>query len=55
MDQDRIVLDKKAFGALAVDSRVKLLKALSVRRKMLTELSDELKLSPLRQRSTWTC
>jgi DNA-binding transcriptional ArsR family regulator len=46
MDQDRIVLDKKAFGALAVDSRVKLLKALSVRRKMLTELSDELKLSP---------
>ncbi len=45
MDQDRIVLDKKAFGALAVDSRVKLLKALTLRRKMLTELAAELKLS----------
>lgn len=45
MDEDRIVLDRKAFGALAVDSRVKLLKALRERRKMLTELADELKLS----------
>jgi DNA-binding transcriptional ArsR family regulator len=45
MDEGKIVLDRKAFGALAVDSRVKILKALSERRKMLTELSAELKLS----------
>ncbi len=45
MDEGRIVLDRKAFGALAVDSRVKLLKALTGRRKMLTELAAELKLS----------
>ncbi len=45
MDDTKIVLDKKAFGALAVDSRVNILKALRERRKMLTELSDELKLS----------
>ena len=45
MDEDKIVLDRKAFGALAVDSRVKILKALKERRKMLTELSGELGLS----------
>jgi len=45
MDENKIVLDRKAFGALAVDSRVKILKALKERRKMLTELSDEMKLS----------
>ena len=45
MMEDKIVLDRKAFGALAVDSRVKILKALRERRKMLTELADELGLS----------
>lgn len=45
MEDNKIVLDRKAFGALAVDSRVKILKALKERRKMLTELSDEMKLS----------
>jgi len=44
--EDKIVLDRKAFGALAVDSRVKILKALRERRKMLTELANELNLSP---------
>jgi len=44
--EDKIVLDRKAFGALAVDSRVKILKALRERRKMLTELANELSLSP---------
>jgi len=46
MEEDRIVLDRKSFEALAVDSRVRLLKALKQRRKTLTELSAELKLSP---------
>jgi len=45
MEEEKIVLDKKSFGALAVDSRVNILKALRERRKTLTELSDELKLS----------
>ena len=45
MSEDKIVLDKKSFSALAVDSRVNILKALRERRKTLTELSGELKLS----------
>jgi DNA-binding transcriptional ArsR family regulator len=45
MDEDKIILDKKSFGALAVDSRVNILKALKERRKTLSELSDELGLS----------
>ena len=45
MEEEKIILDKKSFGALAVDSRVNILKALRERRKTLTELSGELKLS----------
>lgn len=45
MDEEKIILDRKSFGALAVDSRVNILKALRERRKTLTELSEELKLS----------
>ena len=37
MEEDKIVLDRKSFEALAVDSRVKLLKSLKQRRKTLKE------------------
>jgi DNA-binding transcriptional ArsR family regulator len=46
MEEEKIILDKLSFGALAVDSRVKILKALRERRKTLSELSTELGLSP---------
>lgn len=36
-----IVLDRKSFEALAVETRVKLLKSLRERRKTLTELAEE--------------
>ena len=42
---DKIVLDKKSFEALAVDTRVNILKSLKERRKTLTELSQEQKMS----------
>ncbi|MCP4647806.1 MAG: winged helix-turn-helix transcriptional regulator [bacterium] len=42
---DTIRLDRRSFEALAAESRVKTLKALSKRRKTLTELSKELGLS----------
>jgi DNA-binding transcriptional ArsR family regulator len=42
---DTIRLDRRSFEALAAESRVKTLKALSKRRKTLTELSHELGLS----------
>lgn len=42
---DEIRLDKKTFEALAMDSRVKILKALKERRKTQSELSKELKLA----------
>jgi len=42
---DKIVLDKKSFEALAADTRVKILKSLKERRKTLSELSKELKMS----------
>ena len=42
----QIVLDRKSFQALAVDTRVKLLKSLSERRRTLTELSQQLEMSP---------
>jgi len=42
MEEEKIVLDRKSFGALAVDSRVNILKALRERRKTLSELSAEL-------------
>jgi len=40
-----IVLDRKSFEALAVETRVRILKSLRERRKTLSELAGELKLS----------
>ncbi|MDD5340726.1 MAG: winged helix-turn-helix domain-containing protein [Candidatus ainarchaeum sp.] len=40
-----IVLDRKSFEALAVESRVRILKSLRQRRKTLSELADEMKMS----------
>lgn len=45
MDEDKIVLDRKSFEALAVDSRVRILKSLKQRRKTLSELANEQKMS----------
>ncbi|MFH1520446.1 MAG: winged helix-turn-helix domain-containing protein [Candidatus Micrarchaeota archaeon] len=45
MDEDKIVLDRKSFEALAVDSRVRILKSLKQRRKTLSELAKEQKMS----------
>lgn len=45
MDDDKIVLDRKSFEALAVDTRVKILKSLKERRKTLTEIAKEQKMS----------
>lgn len=45
MDES-IKLDRKSFEALAGQTRVKALKSLLKRRKTLTELSEELQLSP---------
>ena len=41
MDEDKIVLDRKSFEALAVDTRIKILKSLKQRRKTLTEIAKE--------------
>lgn len=41
MEDDKIVLDRKSFEALAVDTRIKILKSLKERRKTLTEISKE--------------
>ncbi len=41
MDDDKIVLDRKSFEALAVDTRVRILKSLKERRKTLTEIAKE--------------
>ena len=43
---DEIVLDKRTFEALAMESRIKILKALKERRKTQSELSKELALAP---------
>lgn len=45
MMDDRIVLDRKSFEALAVDTRVRILRLLKQRRKMLSEISKELEMS----------
>ncbi len=45
MDEDKIVLDRKSFEALAVDTRVKILKSLKVRRKTLSEIAKEQEMS----------
>ncbi len=41
MDEDRIVLDRRSFEALAVDTRVRILKSLKQRRKTLSEIAKE--------------
>ncbi|MEW6035826.1 MAG: winged helix-turn-helix domain-containing protein [Candidatus Micrarchaeota archaeon] len=41
MEEDKIVLDRRSFEALAVDSRVKILKSLKERRKTLSEIAKE--------------
>ena len=38
---DKIVLDRKSFEALAVDTRVRILKSLKERRKTLSEIAEE--------------
>ncbi|MBD3210359.1 ArsR family transcriptional regulator [Candidatus Micrarchaeota archaeon] len=43
--EDKIVLDRKSFEALAAESRVRILKALKQRRKTLSEISKELEMS----------
>lgn len=45
MEEANIVLDRKSFEALAADTRVKILKSLSKRRKTLSELASELGMS----------
>jgi DNA-binding transcriptional ArsR family regulator len=43
--EERIVLDRESFKALAADSRVKILKILSKRRHMQAEIAAELKMA----------
>ena len=44
--EDKITLDRESFRSLASETRVSILKSLDRRRKMLTELAKELKMSP---------
>lgn len=41
MEEEKVTLDRKSFEALAVDSRVRILKSLKERRKTLSELANE--------------
>lgn len=45
MEEEKIVLDRKSFEALAVDSRIRILKSLKERRKTLSEIAKEQKMS----------
>jgi DNA-binding transcriptional ArsR family regulator len=45
MEEDKVILDRRSFEALAVDSRVRILKSLRARRKTLSELAQELDMS----------
>jgi len=45
MDEEKIVLDRKSFEALAVDSRIRILKSLKERRKTLSEIASEQEMS----------
>ena len=45
MEEDKVVLDRKSFEALAVDSRVRILKSLKQRRKTLSEIAQEMGMS----------
>jgi DNA-binding transcriptional ArsR family regulator len=46
MDDDKITLDRETFKALAVDSRVKILRILDDRQHTLTDLAQELGMAP---------
>ncbi len=46
MEEEKITLDRESFRALASDTRVAILKSLGKRRKMLTELSKQMDMSP---------
>ncbi|MFZ2455524.1 MAG: winged helix-turn-helix domain-containing protein [Candidatus Altiarchaeia archaeon] len=46
MDEDKITLDRETFKALAVDSRVKILRILDDRQHTLTDLAEELGMAP---------
>ncbi len=45
MEEEKVVLDRKSFEALAVDTRIKILKSLKERRKTLSEIAGEQKMS----------
>jgi DNA-binding transcriptional ArsR family regulator len=45
MEEEKIVLDSRSFEALAVESRVRILKSLRERRKTLSELAEGMKMS----------
>ncbi len=45
MEDEKVVLDRKSFEALAVDTRIKILKSLKERRKTLSEIASEQKMS----------
>lgn len=44
--EDKITLDRETFKALAVDTRVKILKILEERQHTLTDLAEELDMAP---------
>ncbi len=44
--EDKITLDRESFRSLASDTRISILKSLDRRRKTLTELSKEFRMSP---------
>ena len=46
MDGDKITLDRETFKALAVDTRVKILKILDERQHTLSDLAEELEMAP---------
>lgn len=45
MEEEKVVLDRRSFEALAVDTRIKILKSLKERRKTLSEIAQEQKMS----------
>jgi DNA-binding transcriptional ArsR family regulator len=45
MEEEKVVLDRKSFEALAVDTRIKILKSLKERRKTLSEIAKEQRMS----------
>lgn len=46
MDDDKITLDRETFKALAVDTRVKILRILDDRQHTLSDLAEELSMAP---------